>query len=79
MIREMILQLKTGHAHRAYFQHKFGEDILQSFAPAWEELAGAGQLRTTDDGIELTRAGLLQVDRFLPDFFEPQHRGARYT
>jgi oxygen-independent coproporphyrinogen-3 oxidase len=27
----------------------------------------------------LTRKGLLQVDALLPDFFEPQHRGVRYT
>jgi hypothetical protein len=29
--------------------------------------------------VELTRTGLLQVDRLLPEFFEPAHRGARYT
>src|SRR5262249_55390605 len=71
MIREMILQLKTGRADRAYFRGKFGEDILEAFAQPWHELADAGQLRVADDGIELTRPGLLQVDRFLPAFFEP--------
>jgi oxygen-independent coproporphyrinogen-3 oxidase len=79
MIREMILQLKTGRADRAYFRGKFGEDILEAFAQPWHELADAGQLRVADEGIELTRPGLLQVDRFLPAFFEPQYRGARYT
>ena len=29
--------------------------------------------------IQLTRAGLLQVDSLLPAFFEPQFQGVRYT
>jgi hypothetical protein len=29
--------------------------------------------------VALTREGYLQVDRLLPTFFEPQHRGTRYT
>ena len=29
--------------------------------------------------LRLTRAGLLQVDALLPAFFEPEHRGVRYT
>jgi oxygen-independent coproporphyrinogen III oxidase len=33
----------------------------------------------TPAGVELTREGLLQVDRLLPGFFEPEHRGTRYT
>ena len=33
-----------------------------------------------DNGsIRLTPAGLLQVDRLLPTFFEPQFREVRYT
>jgi oxygen-independent coproporphyrinogen-3 oxidase len=79
MIREMILQLKTGHADRPYFQQKFSTDILDNFGEAFRHLEEAGQLRIHSDGVELTRAGLLQVDRFLPEFFEPQYRGARYT
>ena len=31
------------------------------------------------DRIELTREGLLHVDGLLPAFFEPEHRGVRYT
>jgi oxygen-independent coproporphyrinogen III oxidase len=42
-------------------------------------LEEAGYLTRTDDGVSLTRKGLLQVDRLLPAFFEPRHRGARYT
>jgi len=32
MIRELILQMKLGHVHGAYFQEKFGVDIQQRFA-----------------------------------------------
>jgi oxygen-independent coproporphyrinogen-3 oxidase len=79
LIREMILQLKTGKLETAYFQRKFGLDILKDFADAFDELARGGYLTVGDDRVELTRAGLLQVDRLLPAFFEPEYRGTRYT
>jgi oxygen-independent coproporphyrinogen-3 oxidase len=31
------------------------------------------------DDVRLTRDGLLRVDSLLPRFFEPEHRGIRYT
>lgn len=79
LIRELILQLKTGRLDVGYFQNKFGVDIRQEFAPAWNELAEQGYLLWNNEQIELTRSGLLQVDRLLPVFFEPQYRGVRYT
>jgi len=79
LIREMILQLKTGRLDAGYFQRKFSTAILERFAEPFEHLAEDGQLTVTPQGVELTRAGLLQVDRLLPAFFEPQHRGTRYT
>jgi oxygen-independent coproporphyrinogen-3 oxidase len=79
LIREMLLQLKTGRLDRGYFMEKFGADILDEFAEGWERLAGEGYLSHTDEGVELTRKGLLQVDRLLPTFFLPEHLGARYT
>jgi oxygen-independent coproporphyrinogen III oxidase len=36
-------------------------------------------LTVEGDRIELTRKGLLRADALLPAFFEPQHRGVRYT
>jgi oxygen-independent coproporphyrinogen-3 oxidase len=79
LIREMILQLKTGRLDARYFRKKFDADIRLAFATGFEQLIHDGYL--TDDGnqITLTRQGLLQVDRLLPVFFEPQHRGKRYT
>jgi oxygen-independent coproporphyrinogen III oxidase len=79
LIREMILQLKTGRLDVAYFRRKFGTDGLESFAEPFRRLADEGNVVLHDDRVEVTRAGLLQVDRLLPAFFEPQHRGARYT
>jgi oxygen-independent coproporphyrinogen-3 oxidase len=79
LIREMILQLKTGRLESSYFARKFSTDILERFAGPFHQLADDGQLAITPLGVELTRAGLLQVDRLLPAFFEPQHRSTRYT
>ena len=79
LIREMILQLKTGQLDAEYFRRKFGTDILQAFAPGFGRLAEDGYLKLANGGVQLTRAGLLQVDRLLPTFFEPQHQGTRYT
>jgi len=79
LIREMILQLKTGRLDPAYFRRKFGVDILKHFREGFDQLAQAGNLTVDDNRVEVTRDGLLQVDRLLPAFFEPQHRGTRYT
>jgi oxygen-independent coproporphyrinogen-3 oxidase len=79
LIREMILQLKTSRLDIGYFQSKFGTDILNEFAEAFGRLAEQEFLTLGEESIELTQAGLLQVDRLLPIFFEPQHRGTRYT
>jgi oxygen-independent coproporphyrinogen-3 oxidase len=79
MIREMILQLKTGRLEADYFRRKFGENILDEFADGFRRMADQGLLEIQPDGVELTREGFLQVDRHLPLFFEPQYRGTRYT
>jgi oxygen-independent coproporphyrinogen-3 oxidase len=79
LIREMILQLKTGRLDTSYFRRKFGASILDDFADAFGHLAEECQAEINRDGVELTRAGLLQVDRLLPAFFLPEHRGSRYT
>jgi oxygen-independent coproporphyrinogen-3 oxidase len=79
LIREMILQLKTGRLDAAYFRRKFGPDILTEFAAGWQTMADRGLLTIHDNRVELTPDGFLEVDRNLPLFFEPDHRGARYT
>ncbi|HKI03839.1 MAG TPA: coproporphyrinogen-III oxidase family protein [Thermoanaerobaculia bacterium] len=79
LTRELILQLKLGTLRTAGFREKFGADILADFAPAWQKLEGEGMLRVEGDTVALTRAGLLQVDRLLPAFYDEQYRNARYT
>jgi oxygen-independent coproporphyrinogen III oxidase len=79
LIRELILQLKLGRLPAAYFREKFGVDVLAEFAPVWESLEREEMLRVEGDTVALTRAGLLQVDRLLPSFYDDRYRNARYT
>ena len=79
LTREVILQMKTGSLEVSYFRHKFGVDILEQFGPAFDKLAQQGMLNTTEDTVELTPNGLLQVDMLLPELYAPEHRTARYT
>lgn len=79
LIREMILQLKKGELDPAYFAKKFNVNIIDEWRESWQRFRRDGFLRVSDEHIELSRQGLLQVDGLLPEFFEPQHRGVRYT
>jgi oxygen-independent coproporphyrinogen-3 oxidase len=79
LIREMVLQLKTGAIDTQYFRSKFGADVWQEFLPVYERLERNGFLEPGNGIIELTRRGLLQVDSFLPEFFEPELRPVRYA
>jgi oxygen-independent coproporphyrinogen-3 oxidase len=75
----MILQLKRGYLDTAYFKDKYGVDILDEWRDQWLTHQGDGMLTIDGDRIELTRQGLLHADALLPPFFEPEHRGVRYT
>ena len=77
MIREFILKKKLGNVEAAYFQEKFGVDILARFAGELAHIEEEGLLHVKDGRIELTRDGLLCVDNLLHDFFLPQHRTDR--
>jgi oxygen-independent coproporphyrinogen III oxidase len=79
LIREMILQLKTGRLDAGYFRKKFGVEILNEWCDIWQQYADDDLLTFSGDEIRVTRTGLLQVDALLPAFFEPQHRDVRYT
>lgn len=79
LIREMILQLKTGHIDAGYFRKKFGEEILRQFAGAYDSLVSEGYVTIDGDNIRMTRDGLLRVDSLLPRFFEAQFQNIRYT
>lgn len=79
LVREMILQLKTGKLDVDYFRQKFGVDIIDHWRETWDEYQADGYLTFDPAGVAVTRAGLLRVDALLPAFFEPEHRGVRYT
>ena len=75
----MILQLKTGRIARGYFEQKFGADILAEFGGGYSKLESEGLLKVAADGVVVTPSGLMQIDRHLPTFFDPQYIGTRYT
>src|ERR1035438_3285575 len=79
LIRELVLQFKLGRISRAYFQHKFGVDILARFAEPVARLKSQGLLTIEGDWLRLSRDGLLEVDRLVHEFFLPEHRTARYA
>lgn len=79
LIREMILLLKTGALDTSYFRSKFDVDVWQEFQPVYERLRQAKMLERHNGTIELTCAGLQQVDHLLHEFFEPELKAVRYA
>lgn len=77
--RELMLQLKTGRLDLAYFDRKYATDVAGLFAESFSQLSNDGYLTLGPGEVVLTRPGLLQIDRLLPTFFEPQYRGTRYA
>ncbi|GMV82315.1 MAG: oxygen-independent coproporphyrinogen III oxidase [Planctomycetota bacterium] len=78
-VREWILQLKLGRVRASYFQQKFGVDPRVRFKTELADLERRGLFEVAGDEVKVARAGLLQVDRLLHEFFLPQHRNIRYT
>src|SRR6185295_12667609 len=74
LIREMILQLKTGAIQTEYFSRKFDVDVWAEFHSTYSRLEREGLLARENGTISLTRRGILEVDTFLSDFFEPELR-----
>ena len=80
MIREFILQLKRGSVNPVYFENKYDVRVLDRFENQLGSLKADGYLsEANDEGVTLSREGLLRVDSLLPRFFLPQHTGIRYT
>lgn len=79
LIRELVLQLKTGHVERQYFEQKFGINIMDRFKEPITELSQQGFMQQRNGTLALTSQGYLQIDKQLPAFFLPKHRGVRYT
>ena len=75
-----ILQLKLGRLEAGAVPRPSSEPTSwRSLAPAWRRLEAEGMLAVGADAVELTREGLLQVDRLLPELYDERYRNARYT
>jgi len=79
LIREVVLILKTGRLEVEYFRKKYGIDVRYEFRAAFDKLRDEGWLNADSDTITTTRDGLMQIDRHLPAFFDPQYISSRYT
>ena len=79
LIREFILQLKLGQVEVAWFRERYGIDVRERFRETLERHERNGFLSVQRDKIVLSRAGLLQVDGLLHDFFLDEHKQARYA
>lgn len=79
LIREVVLLLKTGHLDVPYFRDKYGVDIRTEFRAAFDQLTAEGWLNVTGESVDCTPDGLIQIDRHLPAFFDPQYISSRYT
>ncbi len=79
LIREVVLLLKTGHLDVPYFQAKYGVDIRDTFREAFDKLQTEGWLTVAGESVDCTPDGLMQIDRHLPAFFDPEYISSRYT
>lgn len=79
-VRETILLLKKGKLCGADFLARHGKIPAREFAhifKVWEE---RGFARIEGDDVILSREGLIQVDRWLPELFLEEHKNyKRYT
>jgi oxygen-independent coproporphyrinogen-3 oxidase len=79
LIREAVLQFKLGSLDLQYFRDKFGVDLREQFPAALNYIRSTGNLTEDDNFLRLNIEGLLQVDRYVHEFFLPQHRDSRYA
>jgi oxygen-independent coproporphyrinogen-3 oxidase len=79
LVREFILQLKLGRVDLAPLRIRFGVDPLERFAAPLQVFAADGWLTWNERVVELTRAGLLRVDRLLPAFYDARFQTIRYS
>jgi oxygen-independent coproporphyrinogen-3 oxidase len=80
LIREFVLQLKRGVLQPAYFDRKYGVNVLDRFAEPLSSLQDEGMLDAVDrQSVHVSPRGLLRVDALLHRFFLPEHADVRYT
>ncbi len=79
MIRQFVLKMKLGRLETKPFRERFGIDVTERWGDSLELFRKHGLLAFDRDAIQLTREGLLQVDRLLHAFFLPEHTNIRYA
>lgn len=79
MIRQFVLKMKLGRLETRPFRERFGVDVTQRWGGILALFRDHGLLSFDADRIDLTRDGLLQVDRLLHAFFLPEHTDIRYA
>jgi oxygen-independent coproporphyrinogen-3 oxidase len=79
LVREFVLQLKLGQVDVSSLRSKYGVDPVDRFSGPLGEFQSAGWLEIQPERIALTRAGLLRVDRLIPEFYLAEHRMERYS
>lgn len=79
MIRQFVLKMKLGRLEAEPFRRRFGVDVTGRWASELSLFQDHGLLNFDKESIELTREGLLQVDRLLHAFFLPKHTITRYA
>ena len=80
MIREFVLQMKLGHVHERIFPAEVRSRRAAAFRrPVGRTSKNKDFWNATRRTLQLSRDGLLQVDRLLHEFFLPQHRNVRYS
>ncbi|MCA9158501.1 MAG: hypothetical protein KDA72_09250 [Planctomycetales bacterium] len=52
--------------------------MAQHFAAPLEDFEKRGWLKVDDCGVNLTRDGLVRVDRLIPSFYLPEHQENTY-
>ena len=79
MIRQFVLKMKLGSLDTQPFRDRFDVDVTERWGDVLRLFQQNGLLRFDRDRIDLTREGLLQVDRLLHAFFLPEHTNIRYA
>jgi oxygen-independent coproporphyrinogen-3 oxidase len=80
VIRELILQFKTGTLDVTYFQDKFGVDIRERFADQLATFRDAGHFACeSDEALTISRHCMLRIDSLLAPFFLEKHQHSRYA
>ena len=79
MIRQFVLKMKLGGLETQPFRDRFDVDVTDRWADVLRLFQENGLLTFSRDRIDLTRDGLLQVDRLLHAFFLPEHTDIRYA